>query len=510
MQKTGADRERVLELLTEMGGVTEENVRKIAKLTRVSEAEIWGAGTFYHLINKPGRRMRVCNGLTCRLFGADDVIKKLRAQGKEVTEATCLGQCDRAPAALDEDMQVIDWAKQERAVTPANDDLPLNLAGKQDFRFAALEAARKLKPEDIFKLLEDSGLQGRGGAGFPAHIKWKGVASQKEPVRYVVCNADEAEPATFKDRETMLRRPDKLIEGMAIAAHAVGAKEVYFYIRGEFNAEYESVKAALHKAPDSIQNLDWHFHRGHGAYICGEETAMLESMEGKRGMPRLKPPFPHEFGFRGKPTLINNVETFACVPYIVTHGGAKFKAHGRTEAGSKLYCISGHVNKPGVYELPLGATLDDLVVVAGGYMGNPMAFSPGGASSGFLPIEKRNVPLDFKGLQKEGSMLGSAGVVVLNDTVDMAKAAQWQLEFFELESCGQCAPCRIGSRYLHNQVSKYLKTGDPGALKHANDVGWEMEEGSICGLGMVAHKPLVDALKYFPKAFEKRPEGRGE
>ncbi|MBX3459305.1 MAG: SLBB domain-containing protein [Planctomycetes bacterium] len=504
MQKTGADRERVLELLTEMGGVTEDNVREIAKITRVSEAEIWGAGTFYHLINKPGKRVRVCNGLTCRLFGAEEVIDKLRAQGKEVEVASCLGQCDRAPAALDENLKVIDWAKQPRSITPDNPALPMNLAGTQDFAFKALDAARAMTPDQIFKALEESGLQGRGGAGFPAHIKWKGVASQKDPVRYVVCNADEAEPATFKDRETMLRRPDKLIEGMAIAAHAVGAKEVYFYIRGEFNAEYEAVKAALHKAPESIHNLDWHFHRGHGAYICGEETALLESMEGKRGMPRLKPPFPHEFGFRGKPTLISNVETFACVPYIITHGGAKFKAHGRTEAGSKLYCISGHVNKPGVYELSLGATLDELVAAAGGYMGTPMAFSPGGASSGFLPIEKRDQPLDFKGLQKAGTMLGSAGVVVLNDTVDMAKAAQWQLEFFEVESCGQCAPCRIGTRYLHNQVGKYLKTGDPGALKHANDVGWEMEEGSICGLGMVAHKPLVDALKYFPKAFEKR------
>jgi NADH:ubiquinone oxidoreductase subunit F (NADH-binding) len=504
MQKTGADRERVLELLDELGGVTEANVKRISEMTRVSEAEIWGAGTFYYLVRKPGKRLRVCNGLSCRLFGADALIAKLRGEGKEVEAVSCLGQCDRAPAALDEEMKVIDWAKQERAVTPDNTELPINLAGKQDFSFKALEKARAMKPDEIFKLLEESGLQGRGGAGFPAFIKWKGVAAQKDPTHYVVCNADEAEPATFKDRETMLRRPDELIEGMAIAAHAVGAKEAYFYIRGEFNAEYESVKAALQEAADHVSHIDWYFHRGHGAYICGEETAMLESMEGKRGMPRLKPPFPHEFGFRGKPTLINNVETLACVPYIIAQGGAKFKAHGRTEAGSKLYCISGHVNKPGVYELPLGATLDELVEVAGGYMGTPMAFSPGGASSGFLPMEKRNIPLDFKGLQKEGTMLGSAGVVVLNDTVDMAEAAQWQLEFFEVESCGQCAPCRIGSRYLHNQVTKYLKTGDPSKLEHANDVGWEMEEGSICGLGMVAHKPLVDAMKYFPEAFGRR------
>jgi NADH:ubiquinone oxidoreductase subunit F (NADH-binding)/NADH:ubiquinone oxidoreductase subunit E len=503
MLKPTADRERVLPLLEELGGVTEETVRRVHELTKVPETEIWGAGTFYHLL-KGGPRIRVCNGLSCRIMGSDQLAADLRAKGKEVEEVSCLGQCDRAPAALDEKMKVFDAARQQRSITPDNPALPINLGGAQDFTFAALEKAKGLSNDEIFKLLEASGLQGRGGAGFPAHIKWKGVATQPELERYVVCNADEAEPATFKDRETMLRRSDKMIEGMAIAARVVGAKDIYFYIRGEFNAEFEAVKDALTRAKDKVSEFHWHFHRGHGAYICGEETALLESMEGKRGMPRLKPPFPHEFGFRGKPTLVSNVETFACVPYIITNGGEAFKAHGRTEAGSKLYCISGHVNQPGVYELPLGATLDELVTAAGGYMGTPVAFSPGGASSGFLPIEKRDLPLDFKGLQKAGSMLGSAGVVVLNDTVDMAQAAQWQLEFFEIESCGQCAPCRIGTRYLHNQVTKYLQTGDPSALQHAKDVGWEMEEGSICGLGMVAHKPLVDAMQYFPQAFEPR------
>ncbi|MBE7490978.1 MAG: SLBB domain-containing protein [Planctomycetes bacterium] len=503
MQKTGARREAVLHLLEELGGVTEDNVREVARRTLVSEAEVWGAGTFYTLL-KGGPRVRVCNGLSCRVRGSDELAAELRQSGKQVEEVSCLGQCDRAPAALDESLNVFDKARGPRGITPDNPGLAVNLGGRPDFSFAALKKARAMAPADIFKLLEESGLQGRGGAGFPAHIKWKGVASQKETERYVVCNADEAEPATFKDRETMLRRPDAIIEGMAIAAHAVGAQECHFYIRGEFRAEYESVKAALKRAEADVNFVSWYFHQGHGAYICGEETALLESMEGKRGMPRLKPPFPHEYGFRGKPTLINNVETLACVPWIFRHGGAAFRALGRAEAGSKLYCISGHVNKPGVYELPLGATLDELVAVAGGYDGKPKAFSPGGASSGFLPISKSNTPLDFKSLAKEGSMLGSAGVVVLNDTVDMAKAAQWQLEFFEVESCGQCAPCRIGSRYLHRQTTKYLKTGDPGALKHAADIGWEMEEGSICGLGMVAAKPLESAMKYWPQEFTKR------
>jgi len=204
------------------------------------------------------------------------------------------------------------------------------------------------------------------------------------------------------------------------------------------------------------------------------------------------------------PTLIHNVETIACVPAIVKRGGAWFNSLGKTEAGTKLYCISGHINAPGVYELPLGVTLDELVEAAGGYVGTPIAFSPGGASSGFLPISQRQLPLDFKSLSDAGSMMGSAGVVVINDTVDMAQAAKWQLEFFERESCGQCAPCRIGTRYIHRQVDKYIRLGDPASLSMVDDVGWEMEEGSICGLGMVAAKPLESARKHFPDAFKVR------
>ena len=221
-------------------------------------------------------------------------------------------------------------------------------------------------------------------------------------------------------------------------------------------------------------------------------------------MPRLKPPFPTEKGFRNKPTLMHNVETACCVPAIVMRGGAWFKDLGRTEPGSKLYCVSGHVNRPGVYELPLGVNLDELVEAAGGYEGNPIAFSPGGASSGFLPMKFRDLPLDYKNLADAGSMLGSAGLVVLNDTIDMADAVKSQLIFFERESCGQCAPCRIGTRYLHRQVDKYLQSGDPANFTHSEDVGWEMEEGSICGLGMVAAKPLESARKYFPEAFKTR------
>lgn len=501
MLKPSAQRERVLELLEHEGGVTEETVRKVSMETGVPEADIWGTGLFYTLINKPGRRVRVCDGLSCQMAGADEMAEQLRSQGKEVERVSCLAQCDRAPATLDEDLELITYEGKKYGVTPNNVQLPMNLAGEQDFEYSALAKAREMGADAIIEQIEASGLQGRGGAGFPAHFKWKSVRAQAEKERYVICNADEGEPGTFKDREIVLRQPHKMIEGLAIAAFCAGANDIYIYIRGEFTNEIRSLNAAIAAAESKVAPIKIHVAYGHGAYICGEETALIEALEGKRGMPRLKPPYPTERGFRQKPTLMHNVETACCVPAIIHRGGEWFRSQGRSEAGSKLYCISGHVIEPGVYELPLGATLDELVKAAGGYEGTPYAFSPGGASSGFLPMSFRELPLDYENLANVGSMLGSAGVVVLNDTVDMALAVQWQLVFFERESCGQCAPCRIGTRYLNRQVNKFVQLGDVASLKMADDVGWEMEEGSICGLGMVAAKPLESARKHFPEAF---------
>jgi NADH:ubiquinone oxidoreductase subunit F (NADH-binding) len=244
-------------------------------------------------------------------------------------------------------------------------------------------------------------------------------------------------------------------------------------------------------------------HSGHGAYICGEETALLEALEGKRGMPRLKPPFPVEKGLWGQPTLIQNVETISCVPAIVEHGGSWFRNLGRDESGTKLYSVSGDVEQPGTYELPLGVTLDELAEAAGGYKGELMAFSPGGASSGFLPARFRQTPLDFKSLAQVGSMLGSAGVVVLNREADLLQAIREQLLFFEAESCGQCAPCRIGTRFLREALDRH-KSAPQGKLhlKQVSEVAWEMNEGSICGLGQAASLPLSTALQHFPEVFE--------
>lgn len=501
MKKFGADRERIFELLEHEGGVTSESVRKVHQATGVPEADIWGAGMFYSLINTHGKCVRICDGLTCQMMGADKLASDVAGAGKTVERVSCLGQCDRAPATLDEAMELVVYSDVQTSVLPDNAALPMNLGGADDTSYSMLEKVRSMDAEKVIEEVKEAGLQGRGGAGFPAHFKWTSVLNQVDQTRYVVCNADEAEPGTFKDREVILRRPHLILEGLAIAAEVVRARDIFIYIRGEYVNEVRVLERAIEEAATALGDLTVHIVRGHGAYICGEETALLESMEGKRGMPRLKPPFPTEQGFRNRPTLMHNVETIACVPSIVRHGGKWFHEQGRTEAGSKLYCISGHIGKPGVYELPLGVTLDELVEVAGGYVGNPIGFSPGGASSGFLPMSFRDTPMDYQHLSKAGSMLGSSGVVVINDTIDMVDAARWQLAFFERESCGQCAPCRIGTQYLRRQLDKFVENGDNQSLAMAEEVSWEMEEGSICGLGMVAFKPLESARKHFPEAF---------
>ncbi len=497
------EHERVLDLLEERGKLTDEAVREVSEATGVPEAAVWGAASFYSMLRAEPGTTHVCNGLSCRLAGSADFVSRLRADGCNVEETGCLGQCDRAPAALRADLEVLSGAKRTRAVTEDDPDLPINLAGRADHSGAAFAKAEEMGSEAVIDAVERSQLRGRGGAGFPAHTKWRAVAGRTEPERYVVCNADEGEPGTFKDREVLLRRPDLVLEGLAIAARAVGARAIYVYVRGEFREARESFERGVELA-GYLGDIAVEIVSGHGAYICGEETALLEALEGRRGMPSMKPPFPTESGFRDSPALIHNVETIACIPSIVANGADRFRTMGRTGAGTKLYCVSGHISVPGVYELPLGVALDELAEEAGGYVGTPIAYCPGGASSGFLPISERARPLDFESLADIGSMLGSAGVVVLNDTVDIAEAARWQTSFFEAESCGQCAPCRIGTRYLRRAVDGYLRTGEPSELHRVDDVAWEMEEASVCGLGMVAAKPLTSARRHFPGAFASR------
>jgi NADH:ubiquinone oxidoreductase subunit F (NADH-binding) len=504
MEKKNARRDRVLDLLDEHGGLSDGVAARVSAETGVPEADIFGVATFYTLLKTHGVA-RVCQGLSCKLEGSDALAERLRADGVDFEEVSCLGQCDRAPVSINPDLE-LEHVARRGTVTPDDPSLPMNLGGEDRADYAALARAKELGRDAVFDELKGSGLQGRGGAGFPAWIKWRAVRAEADPTHYVVVNADEGEPGTFKDREVMLRRPHRLVEGVAIAAWFVQAKTAYIYIRGEFPGPRRAIERALAEARPHLGDLDVRLVMGHGAYICGEETALIEAIEGRRGMPRLKPPYPTQSGLWQKPTLMNNVETLACVPDIVLRGGQRFREMGRDEPGTKLYCISGHVEKPGVYELPLGATIDEVVTAAGGYVGSPRAFSPGGASSGFLPMSARDTPLDFGGLPKVGSMLGSAGVVVLNDTVDMVDAARWQQVFFEDESCGQCAPCRIGCRLQRRALDAFIDDRDPAHLEHVEDLHWEMDAGSICGLGMVASLPLMTAMKHFPSDFEKDSE----
>ncbi len=574
MPQSFDQRQKVLRILHDHGGNTAHAVEHTAEVTGVPEAEVYGAATFYTLLVEH-HVTRVCKGLSCQIAGADEYADRLHTMGHEIRRVSCIGQCNHAPAGLTKDLEVLTRGKRGdfsklgpgdtppdtsdvpdtaepkvstptntpgtlSALTAASRATPLNLAHdiatkhNAASRFASiLRTAHTLGRATVFDRIEASGLQGRGGAGFSAHIKWRAVAGHARGGRVLICNADEAEPGTFKDRTLMEKTPLRVLAGIAVAAWAIRATRVVIYVRGEFQAAQRSIanalpmaEAALHAQLHHERTIENETHAahnetqgghltsetparsicfelvsGHGAYICGEETALLESIEGKRGMPRLKPPFPTDCGLLGLPTLIHNVETLACIPFIIEHGAQSFRNFGITEPGTKLYCISGHVQRPGVYELGLGANLNELVDAAGGYVGTPWAFSPGGASSGFLPIHLHTLPLDFSSLAQHHSLLGSAGVVVLNDTVDLRAAVRTQLDFFADESCGQCAPCRLGTRYMHQALLRALECAGKDTLSSITDVAWEMREGSICGLGMVAAQPLMSALKYFPEVF---------
>ena len=503
-----AKREEVLHQLEEKGGLRPGVVEEVHRATGVPAADIYGVATFYHLLADPEAGIRVCQGLSCKVGGCDRLMTELREQNQKATFSSCLGRCDLAPAFWDPEG---DPATPQPSFTPSSSELVHDLLGGEFDSYEGLVAAREKGPDWVLEELAASDLTGRGGAGFPAHIKWRAIRQQAETERYIVLNADEGEPGTFKDREVILRRPHLVVEGLAIAAQCLEANDIYAYVRGEFGQVKSALRQACHEARDRgllDPAVQWHFVDGHGAYICGEETALLEALEGKRGMPRMKPPYPVEKGFRDKPTLIQNVESIACLPSILRRGGDWFKRLGATEAGTKLYCLSGHVERPGVYEAPMGTSMRALLEMAGGVVGDLKAFSPGGASSGFLPADQIDLPMDFKSLRDAGSMLGSAGIVVLNETVDMLDAALNQMIFFEDESCGQCSPCRIGTQILRQALERF-RAGDQGALKYVEEVTWGMREASICGLGQAASIPLDSAMKYFPEDFRSGPRANG-
>ena len=384
--------------------------------------------------------------------------------------------------------------------------------------YEALKKALAMTPEQVIQEVKDSEMRGRGGAGFPTGMKWSFVPKNAPKPTYLLCNADESEPGTFKDRQIMEKDPHMLIEGMIISGYAIASSPMsYIYIRGEFYYAFTVLEKALAEAREkgflgknilgSGFDFDITVHRGAGAYICGEETGLIESLEGKRGQPRVKPPFPAVVGVFGGPTVVNNVETLACVPLILKNGAAWFKGFGVPKnTGPKLYCVSGHVRKPGVYEFPMDINLKELIYEHCGGIPEDRklkAVIPGGASAPMLTADEIDLPLTFDAVMKAGSMLGSAGVIVIDESACIVDSV-WRLsKFFAHESCGQCTPCREGTNWMESVLDR-IERGE--GREHDHDLLMDMSENiggkSLCALGDAAIGPVISSIKKFRAEYE--------
>jgi NADH-quinone oxidoreductase subunit F len=376
----------------------------------------------------------------------------------------------------------------------------------------------KIPPAEIIEMVKKSGLRGRGGAGFPTGVKWSFIPKDHPGPRYLICNADESEPGTFKDRQLMERDPHQMIEGMIIAAYAISAHTAYIYIRGEFVLGARILERALTEASQAGYlgsnilgagfALDIYVHRGAGAYICGEETALLESLEGKRGLPRTKPPFPATHGLFQKPTVVNNVETLANVPHIVNRGPEWFASTGNPlkSTGTRVFCMSGHVKRPGNYEVPMGIPFREMIYdIAGGMRGDkPLkAFIPGGASAAFLTPAHLDVTLDFESVAQAGSMLGSGGITVMEEGTCMVWAAENLLYFFNHESCGKCTPCREGSPWLLQILSRIEHgNGKIDDLTTLLRLCGNIAGRTVCAFGDAEIAPITSTLRHFRDEYE--------
>jgi formate dehydrogenase len=487
----------------------------LAEEMRLALVEVYEVASFYAHFDivmdgekpPPALTVRVCDSLSCELAGAPRLLAELRRRlgdGVRVIRAPCMGGCDKAPVvaighALHEEATVASVAAAA-ALGETHPTVP-NYTAFEAYRAAGgyrlLQSclAGERRPEEVIEALEHSGLRGLGGAGFPAGRKWRLVRQEPRP-RLVAVNADEGEPGTFKDRWFLETDPHRMIEGMLVAAWAVEAVEIYVYLRDE----YPQCRAILEREIAAVAGFSAqahiHLRRGAGAYICGEESAMLESIEGKRGLPRQRPPFPAQIGLFGRPTLCHNVETLYWVRDIVEKGADWFLGHGRNgRKGLRTFSVSGRVREPGVKLAPAGITARQLIDEYCGGMAPGHAFKgylPGGASGGILPAAKADIPLDFGTLEAEGCFTGSGAVVVLSDHDDMKAVALNLLRFFEDESCGQCTPCRAGTEKAVRLMT--APNWDEDLLRELTRV---MSDASICGLGQAAMNPVTQVLKHF-------------
>jgi formate dehydrogenase beta subunit len=499
--------------------------------------EIEGLVSFYpHFRTDPPVKaeLRVCHDLSCWLRGADERIAAVKERygagaDVEVVEGSCLGRCDIAPACTVNEVPVpLDAADAAVAAAmetgrDADGPAPRPPAGSTarwpndpypapGDRYAVLRdvLGGRLDVADIVAALKDAGLRGMGGAGFPAGRKWDLVAAQETTPKYVICNADESEPGTFKDREILATQPHLVLEGMLLGMLAVGAEESWVFIRHEYGPEEQIIRHEIEHlreagligqdAGGSGRRLSVEMFTSPGGYILGEESALIECMEGHRGEPRNKPPFPGTYGLYGKPTLMNSVETFAHVPVIAARGAPWWKAQGRGDhAGLKFFAVSGHVERPGVYCVAMGTSARELLDLAGGVAGGQRlgAIQPGGASSNFIGPDQLDVELDFGTLQEAGSMLGSGAIVVMAEGTGLLAAAVNVLRFFRDESCGKCVPCRVGSAKAHVILDGLLTAGGGPAEVDGDvrDLAEVMRRTSICGLGQVALGPVMSVLR---------------
>jgi len=515
------------------GWLPQDVAAQVAVALTIPLADVHGVVEFYSLFyNHPvGKKMiRVCTDMACAIKGADELLRHLCSHhgiepgqttpdgARTIERSSCLGLCEQAPAVLydDEAETFIDFETGDfelgsprslvygttRLLTKNCGDKTTSLAAYGEY--SALKKARKMKPMDVIAEIKTAGLVGRGGAVFPTGIKWEGAANASGDEKYIICNADESEPGTFKDRVLLLDDPHLTIEGMCIAAHAVGARKGYIYLRGEYPYILPVLKNALIEAREAGYLgtfFDIEIKLGAGAYICGEETALFESIEGKRGFPRIKPPFPTTHGLFGKPTAINNVETLCNVPLIIAWGAEEYRKHGTEKSpGTKLFCLSGDVEKPGLYEVPFGVTLREILEMAGCDTFQAILF--GGAAGVFVTPEYLDVKLAFEDLRAAGLALGSGAITVFDESRDLRDVLSRIGKFFAHESCGKCYPCQIGTQrqmeILDRIKGRKMKAGDS---KRLQDVGWTMTDSSLCGLGQTAATAVLSALKEFPDLF---------
>ena len=500
------------------GHLSAAHLAALAHEMKLSQTEVYEVATFYAHFDivkegetpPPALTVRVCDSLSCMIAGADALIGSLEA-GTDLAEvrivrAPCMGRCESAPIAEVGHNHIVD-ATAERvgaaireghthpAVPPCQDLAAYREQGGYRLLQACLDGQRT--PDDIIEILSDAGLRGMGGAGFPTGQKWRFVRAEPKP-RLMAVNADEGEPGTFKDRYYLETEPHRVLEGMLVAAWAVEAEAVYFYLRDEYPDVREILLAeiAALEAAGLAPHTKIHLRRGAGAYICGEESAMIESIEGKRGLPRHRPPFVAQNGIFGRPTLVNNVETLFWIPVIVEKGADWFAGHGRHGGkGLRSYSVSGRVREPGVKLAPAGITLAELIDEYCGGMAEGHAlkgYLPGGASGGILPAAMADQPLEFGVLEKFGSFVGSHAVVVLSDRDDMKACALNLMQFFEDESCGQCTPCRVGT-----EKAVKLMQRDAWDEPLLQEVSAAMADASICGLGQAAANPLLSIFRHF-------------